>query len=265
MVVAMIVKAASSTGALPLRVGVYVDAFNVYYGARGHCGRGTPGWRWLDLKSLSMSLINPYIWPGARLQRLVYCTAPRERDGDVSSLLDQQTYIGALCEQIPDVEVVNGKYVSRTKTGALVSKGRSGKQQRRVRSPGVGQLPEWFAGEEIVGPEGESELLVSVATFEEKGSDVNVASALLIDVLSGHVDAAMVFSNDSDLHLPLAHARQQVPVATINPGTNPTATDLQGRADVGAGRHWWRRLRPDDFYAHQLPDPVGPFTKPKQW
>ncbi|PWV71430.1 hypothetical protein SAMN05421630_115133 [Prauserella marina] len=33
----------------PMRVGVYVDAFNVYYGARAQCGRGTPGWRWLDL------------------------------------------------------------------------------------------------------------------------------------------------------------------------------------------------------------------------
>lgn len=31
------------------RVGVYVDAFNVYYGARAHCDRGTSGWRWLDL------------------------------------------------------------------------------------------------------------------------------------------------------------------------------------------------------------------------
>ncbi|HEY7200404.1 MAG TPA: NYN domain-containing protein, partial [Candidatus Dormibacteraeota bacterium] len=31
-----------------MRVGVYVDGFNLYYGARGLCGRGTAGWRWLD-------------------------------------------------------------------------------------------------------------------------------------------------------------------------------------------------------------------------
>ena len=54
---------------VPLRVGVYVDAFNVYYGARSHCGRGTPGWRWLDLGELAVSLINPRVWPGARLER----------------------------------------------------------------------------------------------------------------------------------------------------------------------------------------------------
>jgi hypothetical protein len=86
-----------------------------------------------------------------------------------------------------------------------------------------------------------------MTTFEEKGSDVNVASSLLIDVLSERVDAAMVLSNDSDLHLPLAQAREQVAVATVNPSAKPTAVDLRGHRDTGAGHHWWRRLRPEEF------------------
>jgi hypothetical protein len=36
-----------------VRVGIYVDAFNLYYGARNLCGRGTPGWRWLDIRALA--------------------------------------------------------------------------------------------------------------------------------------------------------------------------------------------------------------------
>jgi hypothetical protein len=64
-----------------VRVGVYVDAFNVYYGGRDHCGRGAPGWRWLDLASLSASLIDQGLWPSAKLARVVYCTAPRDRAG----------------------------------------------------------------------------------------------------------------------------------------------------------------------------------------
>jgi hypothetical protein len=40
---------------------VYVDAFNVYYRARKVCGRGTTGWRWMDLAGLAMDLINPRI------------------------------------------------------------------------------------------------------------------------------------------------------------------------------------------------------------
>jgi hypothetical protein len=39
-----------------VRIGVYVDGFNLYYGGRGLCGRGTPGWRWLDLRALATSL-----------------------------------------------------------------------------------------------------------------------------------------------------------------------------------------------------------------
>jgi hypothetical protein len=104
-----------------------------------------------------------------------------------------------------------------------------------------------------------------VSTFEEKGSDVNVASHLLIDVLTGQIDAAIVFSNDSDLRFPLAQARMRVPVATVNPSASPTATDLKGDPSAGAGRHWWRRLRPLDFLNHQLPDPVGPHAKPTGW
>ena len=104
-----------------------------------------------------------------------------------------------------------------------------------------------------------------MSSFEEKGSDVNVATQLLIDVLTGRVDAVMVFSNDSDLRLPLELARQRVPVATINPRANPTATDLRGDPNAGAGRHWWRRLKANDFRNHQLPDQVGPYIKPVGW
>jgi hypothetical protein len=39
-----------------MRVGMYVDGFNLYYGARGLCGRGTAGWRWLDLRALAADL-----------------------------------------------------------------------------------------------------------------------------------------------------------------------------------------------------------------
>ena len=40
-----------------MRIGVYVDGFNLYYGARSLCGRGTPGWRWLDLRGLAAHLV----------------------------------------------------------------------------------------------------------------------------------------------------------------------------------------------------------------
>jgi len=171
----------------------------------------------------------------------------------------------ALRLRTPELEIVHGKYVPRTKTGVLVEKPPRSRPARRVSSPGRDRLPEWLPADEIVGQEGRNELLVSVATFEEKGSDVNVASSLLIDVFTDRVDAAMVLSNDSDLRLPLEAARERVPVATINPGCKPTAVDLRGSCDTGPGRHWWRRLRPNDFFEHQLPERLGELTRPDGW
>jgi hypothetical protein len=149
------------------------------------------------------------------------------------------------------------------KAGTLVDKGT--RPPRRVPSPGEANLPSWLPAEEIRGPEGGMELLVAVSGFSEKGSDVNVATHLLMDVLSGRVDAAMVFSNDSDLKFPVETARLHVPVATINPRATRTAHDLRGDSTAGAGRHWWRRLSKADFVGHQLPDQVGRFTKPAGW
>ena len=45
-----------------MRVGAYVDGFNLYYGGRSLCGRGTPGWRWLDVRALIARRLG---WDGA--------------------------------------------------------------------------------------------------------------------------------------------------------------------------------------------------------
>ncbi len=51
---------------------MYVDGFNLYYGARALCGRGTPGWRWLDLRGLAAGLVSrPGSWSGAQVERVV--------------------------------------------------------------------------------------------------------------------------------------------------------------------------------------------------
>ena len=78
--------------------------------------------------------------------------------------------------------------------------------------------------------------MVSYANREEKGSDVNVAAHLLLDVLRGTVDAALVISNDSDLRLPVQEVREHVPLGLINPSHNYLAGDLRGSPETGVGR-----------------------------
>ncbi len=110
-----------------------------------------------------------------------------------------------------------------------------------------------------------SSSMPTTSTYEEKGSDVNVASHLLVDVLAGGFGAAVVISNDSDLWWPVQEARRRVPVGMVNPGGGYAAGHLSGEPDAGAGRHWWRTLRAADFARHQLPDPAGGYRRPTGW
>ncbi len=85
------------------------------------------------------------------------------------------------------------------------------------------------------GPVNGAVFMVSYANREEKGSDANVAAHLLLDVLGGTVEGALIISNDSDLRFPVEQARQHVPVGVINPSRNYLAGDLRGAPNAGAG------------------------------
>jgi uncharacterized LabA/DUF88 family protein len=114
-------------------------------------------------------------------------------------------------------------------------------------------------------PVHDARFMVSYAYREEKGSDVNVASHLLLDTMQSAIDAAIVISNDSDLRLPIEHARARVPVGLVNPSPTLLAGALRGNRSDGVGMHWWLQLSASDFRNHQLPDPAGRYSKPAAW
>ena len=243
-----------------VRTGVYVDGFNLYYGARALCGRGTPGWRWLDLRGLAADLVGrPASWAGAEVARVVYCTARIDGAANPSGQADQDVYLKALIAAGSVDHVEYGTYVSHVKTAPLAKRDPQGRPEV-VR-------PEWPVmvqdghGVPVTG----AVFMVSYASREEKGSDVNVAAHLLLDVLGGAVEGALVISNDSDLRFPLQQARLRVPVGIINPSPSYLAGDLRGSPAEGAGRHWWARLSASDLKSHQLPPQVGPYRRPDGW
>jgi len=245
-----------------MKIGVYVDGYNVYYGAKSLCGGSTPGWRWLNIREL----VRPYAgWTNSTLEHIVYCTARVDASDSPSASVDQTIYLEALAASQSVDEIAEGRYVSWAKEAPLVN------EQSGSYSPSLyahsneswdSQLPLRRATDHQSGG---SIVLATIRKREEKGSDVNVASHLLFDVLTNRVDAAIVISNDSDLELPLRLARQKVPVGTINPSSNPTAGALKGTPTEGAGRHWWKRLDKADFLRSQLSDPVGKYRKPNGW
>lgn len=249
-----------------MRVGVYVDAFNLYYGARDHCGRRQPGWRWLDIVGLVETQLAARVdWKRAAVTRLVYCTAERDKEGDPSSLADQRSYVHALADDYR-VVVEYGQYNPKHGKGVLAEELKSGKRRRYRRVPYPAQgVPSWFPHGKIRGPEGDDNITIRYASFEEKGSDVNLATHLIADILGRRIDAAVIVSNDGDLRYPVELARTRVPVAVLNPSRRPTSEMLQGNRWDGVGRHWWMRLTHDHFRAHQLPEKVGAATRPADW
>ena len=243
-----------------MRIGIYVDGFNLYYGGRGLCGRGTPGWRWLDLRGLAADLVGRRAnWPSARVDRVVYCTARIDGASNPSGQADQDVYLKALVAARSVDHIEYGTYVARVKTAPLAVKDLGGRP--KLVAPAWPVMIQDGRGGQL----SDAVFMVSYASREEKGSDVNVAAHLLLDVLAGAIDGAVVISNDSDLRFPVQQARQRVPVGIVNPSRNYLAGDLRGTADSGAGRHWWARLLPADLTSHQLADPVGRYHRPQGW
>ena len=99
---------------------------------------------------------------------------------------------------------------------------------------------------------------------EEKGSDVNLASYLLLDGFENQYDLAVVISNDSDLVTPIKMVRTRLKkqVGTIDP-CNRQSFELKKAAS------WYRHLRKGPLRASLFPDTLsdtqGPITKPSGW
>lgn len=253
-----------------MRVGIYVDAFNVYYGGRSLVRKAgtTRGWKWLDLGALARDLIDPGLWPNAQIASIAYCSAPRSQTGDNRGSRDQRAYFAVLEEAARlggyGATIELGRYVHTEKSGLLLD-ARGGELVPWSTVGAQRLIPPWLSLRPKRHVDGADYALGDFKTFEEKGSDVNVATHLLVDVLSGNVDAAMIFSNDSDLALPIARARVLVPVGLVNPSIRPTAFHVKANRSAGVGRHWWRRLEMADLTGHQFPNPCGEVSKPLDW
>ena len=243
-----------------VRIGVYIDGFNLYYGGRGLCGRGTPGWRWLDLRGLASILVAAHPgWAVPESLRIVYCSARISGASNPDGQRDQDTYLRALVAAGAVDHIELGTYVTRVSSAPLAMEGKRGRP--------ILVTPAWPVM--IKNPAGQpmtdARFLVSVARREEKGSDVNVASHLLLDALRDEVDAAVVISNDSDLGFPVREVRKLMPVGLINPTKGYRAGALGGTPHEGAGHHWWHQLTAAELYNSQLPKAVGRLVRPPGW
>lgn len=207
-----------------MKTNVYIDGFNLYYGLRNH-----GSCKWLDLAALCRLAL-----PKNEINRIRYFTAPVQSSSwDPDKATRQEMYLRAL-RTIPNLTIHKGLFLSHN-----------------VFMP-------------LAHPQPGGPYQAEVAKTEEKGSDVNLATYLLLDCFKSEYEAAVVVSNDSDLVEPISVVRREfgLTVGVLNPHERP-ARDLLRVAS------FYKPLRKGLLQACQFPptlvDAHGEITKPKGW
>lgn len=208
-----------------MRTNVYVDGFNLYYG----CLQGTP-YKWLDLDALCRRLL-----PRDDIHRIRYFTARvKPRPHDLQQPQRQQIYHRAL-KTIPHLTIHYGHFLEQDKW------------RKRVNPPPLAK--KW----------------VEVREPEEKGSDVNLATLLLLDGMPPRdCQAAVLITNDSDLKMPveMAQSRLKLVVGVINP--HPPRKRSRALRPT-----FFKQIRESTLRDCQFPaivsDEKGEIHKPPKW
>lgn len=208
---------------------VYVDGFNLYYNLLRD--RFTDC-KWLDLRAMAETL-----YPEYTISRVRYFTARVSPPAhDPAQGRRQQVYLRAL--RATDVCVDFGKFRRDKRTLARIDA---------------------CACEGCSTP-----LEVAVHLMKEKRSDVNLATALLLDAFRKDAEVAIVLTNDTDHVAPLRAAREElgIRIELLSPCDAP-ANELRKAADG------LKRLRHGVLRECQLPltlsDAKGNVERPRAW
>ena len=189
------------------------------------CIRDTP-YHWLDVGKMRRLLL-----PNDQIYRIKYFTALVEaRPNDPDQPVRQKTFLRAL-QTIPNLEIILGTFLSH--------------EVSMPRSPiGSGY--------------------VKVIKTEEKGSDVNIATHLLMDGFRNDYELAVVVSNDSDLLMPIQVVTREFkkPVGLLNPQKHTSIALLPHVQFVKKIRG---TVLKSSLFPDVLSDKDGRFSKPNGW
>jgi len=191
--------------------------------------KNTP-FKWLDISKACRLLL-----PKSKINRIRYFTARiTPPPGDPQKLQRQEMFLRAL-QTIPNLSIHYGHFLAH-----------------RVYMPLASPLPN--------GPS-----IAEVIRTEEKGSDVNLATYLLVDGFDGDYELAVIISNDSDLVEPIRVVKDKLglQVGVLNPQPHTTSWALRNAAS------FYRPIRQGVLRASQFPpalqDAHGTITKPRKW
>ena len=108
---------------------------------------------------------------------------------------------------------------------------------------------------------------VTVIRTEEKRTDVNIATHLLVDCFDDDFDEAVIVSNDSDLTLPVevVIGKFGKPVGMVNPHPRSRLSSALRKATTFQIRAINRSVLARSQFPEVLSDARGEFRRPSRW
>ena len=165
--------------------------------------------------------------------KIKYFTAlVKSSESDPSKPERQRAYLRALLS-IPNLEIIEGIL-----------------KKREIKGKFLGPLGKGIGKGEIV----------KIRKYEEKESDVNIASHVLVDSVQKDIDCIVLLSNDTDLKTPLFFARKifHKKIGIISPSKR-THYQLQEIS------HFNKCITEPMLGECQFPTEVGKVKKPYSW
>ena len=221
---------------------VYIDGFNLYYGSL----KKSP-YKWLNPYLLCQNILSSK----NEIESIKYFTASvSARDNDPGMPMRQSIYFRAL-RTIDCLEIIEGHYLTHKKTMKIAE---PPKLYKNIENPMT--LESRYHEVEFA----------NVVSTEEKGSDVNLATHLLLDAFDGKFDVAVIISNDSDLATPVGITRNRFnkKVIILNPHSKNKASIQLAKFSTKVIQISSENLS-ESLFKDSLSDNIGTFTKPASW
>lgn len=188
-------------------------------------------YKWLNIKKLAQNLL-----PTANIELIKYFTAiVKARPDDLQQQNRQLIYLRAL-KTIPNLKIIRGHFLENER---------------------------WLPKAKCYAYHVDK---TKVIRTEEKGSDVNLASHLIVDAYKDLYDEAWVMTNDSDLCEPIKLVRKELGlfVGVINPHHF-----LKNSRSLANASSDFIQINLGDLQNAQFPDTFkdtkGTITKPTTW
>ena len=190
--------------------------------------------------------------------------------GAVKDTAHKWVDLEAVCRRLlPRDDIARIRYFTARVTEHEDDPGRPIRQDMYLRALGTNALITIHYGHFVRRPArlplaSDTSSIVEVLRTEEKASDVNLATYLLLDAFQGRCDTAVVISNDSDLAEPIRVAWEELGIAVQI--VNPHSHRKRSRRLVGtSARQLRRQVVADCQLPEVLYDEGGVIRKPEGW